>query len=385
MNRRVLLISAGIAIVVILLGVAGWLLLSDSSSSQQQIIEATPEPIDTGTLPVSSTDPLNPTDLPQPSGAPVAFQGVCPDTWISQTDTDTDGVPDSVEATYGTDENAQDTDGDGYSDSSEIRNGYQPLDSNASKRLDSDNDGLLDNEECTYQTDAFNPDSDNDGFEDGAEVKSGFDPAKAGDGNGSDKLVAAGNTPGVNDETPGVEEAATPVPAIITPAPQQGFATPIPVAPAVQQTLSNTPIQISLIPFSQLKTTTSAAAADIKAYLTQVDSLRPQELADGQAIATAIQSAATGNVQPLSQARSRIAQFSAALKGVPTPKPAQEYQQLYVSLIDFTVQQLQAIEQNATGDQAKAAQAVLNIQNTLPSYVTRLSSLRATVEGASNT
>ncbi|OGY30950.1 MAG: hypothetical protein A3C02_01125 [Candidatus Andersenbacteria bacterium RIFCSPHIGHO2_02_FULL_45_11] len=378
MNRRVLLISAGIAIVVILLGVAGWLLLSDSSSSQQQIIEATPEPIDTGTLPVSSTDPLNPTDLPQPSGAPVAFQGVCPDTWISQTDTDTDGVPDSVEATYGTDENAQDTDGDGYSDSAEIRNGYQPLDSNSSKRLDSDNDGLLDNEECTYRTDAFNPDSDDDGFEDGAEVKSGFDPAKAGDGKGSDKLVAA-------EKTPGVEEAATPLPAVVTPIPQQGFVTPVPATPAPQQTLSTTPIQISLIPYSQLKTTTSAAAADIKAYLTQVDSLRPQELADGQAIATAIQSAATGNVQPLSQARSRIAQFSAALKGVPTPKPAQEYQQLYVSLIDFTVQQLQAIEQNATGDQAKAAQAVLNIQNTLPSYVTRLSSLRATVEGASNT
>src|SRR3989338_1469280 len=235
MNRRVLFISAGIAIVVILLGVAGWLLFSDSAEAPSTSSgQATPGPLDTGTLPVPSVDPLEPTDLPKPSGAPIAFQGVCPDTWISQLDTDTDGVPDSVEATYGTDENAQDTDGDGYSDSSEIRNGYQPLDSNASKRLDSDNDGLLDNEECTYQTDAFNPDSDNDGFQDGAEVKSGFYPAKAGDGNGSDKLVAAGNTPGVNDETPGVEEAATPVPAIITPAPQQGFATPIPVAPAVQ-------------------------------------------------------------------------------------------------------------------------------------------------------
>lgn len=372
MNRRVLLISVGIAIVVILLGVAAWLLLSDSSSSQQQIIEATPELIDTGTLPVPSIDPLNPTDLPQPSGAPIAFQGVCPDTWISQVDTDTDGVPDSVEATYSTDENAQDTDGDGYSDSTEIRNGYQPLDSNSTKRLDSDNDGLLDNEECTYRTDAFNPDSDDDGFEDGAEVKNGFDPAKAGDGKGSDRLGGP-VTPGISDPT------ATPVPVIITPLPQQGFVTPVP-----QQALSNTPIQISLIPFSQLKTTASTAAADIKAYLAQVDGLRPQELADGQAIATAIQSAATGNVQPLSQARARIAQFSSALKGVPTPKPVQEYQQLYVSLIDFTVQQLQVIEQNATGDQAKAAQAVLNIQNTLPSYVTRLSSLRATVEGASN-
>lgn len=373
MNRRVLFISAGIAIVVILLGVAGWLLLSDSSSSQQQVIEATPEPIETGTLPVPSSDPLAPTDLPQPSGAPVAFQGVCSDTWAIQLDTDTDGVPDSVEATYGTDENAQDTDGDGYSDSAEIRNGYQPLDSNSSKRLDSDNDGLLDNEECTYHTDAFNPDSDDDGFEDGAEVKNGFDPAKTGDGKGSDKFLISNVTP-----------APVIVDPVITPVPQQGFITPIPVTPVPQQTLLNTPIQITLTPLNQLKITSSTAAADLKAYLAQVDGLRPQELADGQAIATAIQSAATGNVQPLSQARARIAQFSAALKGVPTPKPAQEYHQLYVSLIDFTVTQLQAIEQNATGDQAKAAQAVLNIQNTLPSYVTRLSSLRAAVEGASN-
>ncbi len=379
MNRRVLLISAGVTVVVILLGVAAWLLFS-TPATQQQTVEPTAIPIDTGTLPVPSSDPLDPTDLPQPSGAPIAFQGVCPDTWASQLDTDTDGVPDSVEATYGTDERAQDTDGDGYSDSAEIRNGYQPLDSNSSKRLDSDDDGLLDNEECIYHTDAFNPDSDNDGFQDGAEVKNGFDPAKAGDGKGSDKLPDPNATP-----IPVVPDPAiTPAAGGVIPQPSQGFggqATPIPQAAPV---LSNTPIQISLIPLTQLKTTASTAAADIKTYLTQVDGLRPQELADGQAIATAIQSAATGNVQPLSQARARIAQFSAALKGVPTPKPAQEYQQLYVSLIDFTVTQLQAIEQNATGDQAKAAQAVLNIQNTLPSYVTRLSSLRTTVEGASN-
>lgn len=373
MNWRVLFISVGVGLVAILFGTAGWLLFSIPSSSPRQVGEPTPTPLgeQTSTLPVTSSAPLSPSDIPQPSGAPVAFQGVCPDTWAGQLDTDNDGLPDAVEATYGTDENAKDTDGDGYSDSAEVKNGYQPLDANSTTRLDSDNDGLLDNEECIYRTDPFNPDSDGDGFQDGAEVKNGYDPAKAGDGKGSDKLSASGTS-------------VTPTPEVTTPE----VATPFPVTPAPavpNQTLSNTPIQISLIPISQLKTTSSTAASDIKAYLTQVDGLRPQELADGQAIATAIQSAATGNVQPLSQARARIAQFSAALKGVPTPKPAQEYQQLYVSLIDFTVQQLQAIEQNATGDQAKAAQAVLNIQNTLPSYVTRLSSLRATVEGASNT
>ncbi len=370
MNWKVLFISVGVALVAVLFGTAGWLLFSIPSSPSQQVSESTPTPVSeqTSALPIISSAPLNPSDLPQPSGAPVAFQGVCPDTWIGQVDTDGDGVPNAVEATYETDANAQDTDGDGYKDGEEVRNGYNPL---GSGKLDSDNDGLFDNEECTWHTDSFSPDSDNDGFQDGAEVKNGYDPAKAGDGKGSDKL-------------PDPNATSTPVPGVTTPVPQQGFATPVVPTTAAQPVLSTTPIQISLIPISQLQTTASTAAADIKTYLTNVDRLRPQELADGQQIATAIQSAATGNVQPLSQARIRIAQFSAALKGVSTPKPAQEYQQLYVSLINFTVQQLQAIEQNATGDQTKAAQAVLNIQNTLPSYVTRLSSLRATVEGASN-
>ena len=148
--------------------------------------------------------------------------------------------------------------------------------------------------------------------------------------------------------------------------------------------LSQTPLEVALIPFAQLNITISTASADVKTYLTQIDGLRPQELSDGTAITSAIQSAATGNVAALAQVRTRIQQFVTSLKGVPTPRPAQEYQQLYVSLLDFTVQRLQTIEQHATGDQQKAAQAVLDIQNTLPSYVNRLTSLRQQVEGVAN-
>lgn len=373
MNRRVLLIGGSVAVVVLLLAIAAWLLFFSSSSSVKPVIEATATPIidQTDTLPITSSDPLSPSAIPQVSGAPIAFQGVCPDTWIGQQDTDGDVMPDTVEATYGTDANVQDTDIDGYSDGAEVKAGYDPLQKNSGARLDSDNDGLLDNEECIHHTDPFNPDSDNDGFQDGAEVKNGYDPTKAGDGNGSDRILPTVPI----SQTPTPEPTHQPIVGQVTPAP----ATPIP-----SQTLSNAPVQITLIPISQLKTTASTAVADIKTYLTQVDGLRPQELADGQAIATAIQSAASGNVQKLSQARARIAQFSSALKGVSTPRSAQEYQQLYVSLIDFTVQRLSTIEQNATGDQAKAAQAVLDIQNTLPNYITRLSSLRQAVEAASN-
>lgn len=370
MNRRVLFIGIAATLVVILVGVAMWLLFSDSSSPSTILPageagsgQAIPTSIEASALPVPSSNSVSPTPIPSVSNAPIVFQGICPDTWVNQVDTDGDSLPDAVEATYGTDASVSDTDGDRYSDGAEVRNGYHPLDGNSITRLDSDNDGLFDNEECVWSTDAFNPDSDTDGFQDGAEVTNGYDPAKKGDGKGSDKI----------------QPQATSTPEVVV-----GFATPRPVTIQTTPVISSTAVQISLIPLSQLKTTSSTASADVKTYLTQVDGLRPQELSDGKTIAAAIQSAAAGNLQSLSAVRARIAQFSSALKGVPAPKPAQEYHQLYISLIDFTVQKLQAIEQNATGDQQKAAQAVLSIQSTLPNYVTRLSSLRVAVEGVAN-
>jgi len=230
---------------------------------------------------------------------------------------------------------------------------------------------LLDNDECIWGTDPFNPDSDNDGFQDGAEVRNGFDPTKKGDGNGSDKIPVI--TPVISSRPP------TPFPP--TPVPDNlGKETPVPT-----QNPTQNKAQLSLVPFSQLKITAASAPADVKAYLAQVDALRPEEFSDGQVVASAIQNAANGNVQQLTQVRTRIAQFAVALRNQATPKPAQEYQQLYVSLIDFTAQQLQIIEQNAVGaNEQKAVQAVLDIQNILPSYVAKLSQLRQTVEGISN-
>lgn len=42
--------------------------------------------------------------------------------------------------------------------------------------VDSDSDGLTDEEEATYGTDPFNPDTDGDGYTDGDEVAAGYDP-----------------------------------------------------------------------------------------------------------------------------------------------------------------------------------------------------------------
>lgn len=54
--------------------------------------------------------------------------------------------------------------------------------------LDSDQDGLTDSEEKAYGTDERNPDTDGDGYTDGAEVKAGYDPLIKAPG---DKLTAS--------------------------------------------------------------------------------------------------------------------------------------------------------------------------------------------------
>jgi Bacterial TSP3 repeat len=350
MNRRGLFLGVILTALIAGAGVLYWYFFP--SSSDAPIITPTPSPvISIGVLPTTST-------------VPIAFGGVCPDTWASQQDADRDSLPDAVEAVYRTDANTIDTDGDTYSDGDEVRAGYNPV-RPGNERLDTDNDALFDNDECKWGTDPFNPDSDTDGFRDGAEVQNGFDPAKKGDGSGNDRL-------------PVVTPAFTPTP---TPTQATNFS-PTPTSGPVNST---TPGRLTLVPFSQLKITSATSAADVKAYLSQIDTLRPEEFSDGQVVANAIQAAANGNTAQLTQVRTRIAQFAVSLKGVATPRPAQEYQQLYVSLIEFTAQQLQIIEQNATGaNQQKAVQAVLDIQNVLPPYVAQLSQLRAVVEGISN-
>jgi len=65
------------------------------------------------------------------------------------------------------------------------------------KTIDSDNDGLPDQLEAIYGTDPHNPDTDNDGYLDGEEVMSGYDPLKpAPDDKISDKAIVPRPKPG---------------------------------------------------------------------------------------------------------------------------------------------------------------------------------------------
>ncbi|MBQ7593500.1 MAG: InlB B-repeat-containing protein [Synergistaceae bacterium] len=122
------------------------------------------------------------------------------------TDSDNDGLPDSLEITYGTDPFNVDTDDDGLTDWDELNwLGYNPLakDTDGNGILDGDedpdDDGLTNIQEAnygtnmtakdtdhddlndydeviTYKTDPLNPDTDGDGVEDGLEVALGTDP-----------------------------------------------------------------------------------------------------------------------------------------------------------------------------------------------------------------
>ena len=78
---------------------------------------------------------------------------VAPDPGTTPTDTDSDGLPDSEEASAGTNPLKADTDGDGLSDGEEIR---------------------------TYKTNPLAPDTDGDMFTDGGEVKAGYNPLGPG-------------------------------------------------------------------------------------------------------------------------------------------------------------------------------------------------------------
>lgn len=98
-------------------------------------------------------------------------------------DTDGDGLLDQDEVSlYHTDPYYPDTDGDGYSDGSEIVNGYSPLLKERKKLtdVDTDSDELNDSLEIQLRTDLANKDTDGDGVADGVEVANGFNPLKGG-------------------------------------------------------------------------------------------------------------------------------------------------------------------------------------------------------------
>jgi hypothetical protein len=125
--------------------------------------QPTPAPAEPGNAePV--VPPTPPTSMPESTSTQAA------------TDTDGDGLPDTQEATLGTDPKSADTDGDGLTDGQEVNVVHaNPL------IADTDGDGLTDGDEANvWHTDPLKADTDGDGFSDGQEVQNGYNPLGAG-------------------------------------------------------------------------------------------------------------------------------------------------------------------------------------------------------------
>lgn len=296
-----------------------------------------------------------------PQSSPAALEtphttDVCPSSWARLLDTDSDGLPDRVEITYGTNHQVSDTDGDGFGDGEEVRNGYDPRQP-GSIRLDSDGDGLLEQEECQWQTSPFNPDTDGDGFKDGEEVRNGFDPTKKGDGKGSDRLRPAAPTP------------------VTPPAPTRAPATTPPPKPPTTAALPE-------VKRSELTIIKKNAPADIRAYLAQVDRLRPAAITDGNALTDALTQAFQGQPQKLAAVRGGIKEYERALLAVPVPEKAVEHHRLLIALTRFVNDRLGVMEQYATADRARVLNAALEMQQALPQYIGQLQNLYRQLVGS---
>jgi hypothetical protein len=104
-------------------------------------------------------------------GTAYAYDNLSIATYVG-TDTDGDGLDDSVETSLGTDPNNTDSDGDGLSDGDEVNSyGTDPTTD------DTDGDGLLDQDEISlHKSDPTSTDTHGDGLLDGVINAAGYSP-----------------------------------------------------------------------------------------------------------------------------------------------------------------------------------------------------------------
>jgi len=165
-----------------------------------------PDPVEAA----NGLDPLDPTD----AAGDLDGDGLTnleefeAGTNMQNPDTDGDGISDADEIAGGTDPTRDDTDRDGLPDNVETDTGVFVDENDTGTdplNPDTDADGALDGAEVAAGTDLLDPDTDDDGLLDGAEVVAGADPLNP-DTDGDSVLdgaeVAAGTDP-LNSDTDG--------------------------------------------------------------------------------------------------------------------------------------------------------------------------------------
>ncbi|MDO8512843.1 MAG: hypothetical protein Q7S57_06245 [bacterium] len=340
MSKRNLIIIA-IVFALLVFGIVGYFLFGKKTG-----VGPSPEPTATPT-----ESPIF-TATPTPDGPLVA--AICPTQWIGQTDTDNDGLPDTVEAIYKTDTNNPDTDGDSYKDGEEVKNGYDPL-KPGSARLDSDNDGLTDDQECKWETDAFKADSDGDSFNDGAEVINGYDPLIPGNARigGTSPTPIPGFSP--SPEPTGIV-FGTPTPTTSTLPTATPRATVAPTFP---------PVNFVKVARTELNISKNSTPANVKTYLATVDQSSPAVLIGGTPFTDALVAAFNGDGSKLQPVLAQLNTYEKDILKISTPENAINHQILLVSLARSVNQQLGIIASVAGKDPQKQLQAATGLQKIL--------------------
>jgi len=346
MNKRNIIIISSI-LGLLLLGLVGYFMFGKGSESTNTDNNTSPTP-DSSSMPSASDSPIF---AATPTGT-----SLCPSSWTG-TDSDDDGLPDSVETIFKTDPANPDTDSDGYKDGEEVKNGYDPM-SPGTARLDSDNDGLLNNEECTWKTDPTNPDTDDDGYKDGEEVKNGYDPLRSG----STKI---------GDPTPTPTSGLTFGQPTATPA--HGT---LPITTPTPKTTTTSSNPMVMAKRSELRISPDNSSAAVKTYLAAVDKASPLDLISNSQLSDALTSAFKGDASKLRPIITGLEDHEKQIIAISTPEIAVTHQTLLVSMVRYVNQQLNIIANTAGKDTTQQYTAALDLQKNLSANMPLLTSER---------
>jgi len=295
--------------------------------------------------PVSESSNLTVTEQNTSVSAEVVANGNTVCAWMNNPsgqgiDSDSDGLPDSVEKIYNTNPTNPDTDSDGYKDGDEVKNGYNPLIA-GSARLDSNNNGIPDNQECKQNTNPF---------------------------------AAATAVTGTTPSSPGFSSILTGGITVSTPISTTKSTT----TTTTQQTTTSTKLNTTLpiVNVSDLHVSQSTTPESIKNYLAIVKSKHPVELTNNIYFVNALVQAFAGKTTEIQKIRTHIANYNQTLTTMLVPLSAVEYHRQLISINKFLDDRFGVIQNNAKTNPQLAMKAAQELQAGLPAAISNLSLLQ---------
>lgn len=259
------------------------------------------------------------------------------------------------------------------------------------KTIDSDKDGLPDYLEAIYGTDSHNPDTDGDGYLDGEEIMSGYDPLKAGpDDKISDKAATPRPKPGSLAGVNLTEELAKAIKEQLNKtSPSSAFqldstgnyatdsngdaqltSTSI-IDNALSEALAKSP-QLNFVPTiqdSDIKISTDDSKQAQQSYVSQIANIATSKTSFSKLDIEAIQDAMqTGNYSGLDQYINGYLDAFKTIKEIPVPPSWKDLAKKNLSMILANANIMQVIKTSGD-DPLKTIMAIQQYQETvLPGY-----------------